>query len=130
MKKTIGLIISILGIALLGVGGTMMILSSGDSGKSNKELFTDAMEKGFGLFTDGDKQESEIETTIEEFTKKLESNIYKLTVNGSFTEGKTGYTKLSGTMYLGNNQFYVTSLLDSNNKIYQGNNFSWIVIIL
>ena len=118
MKKTLGIIITILGVALLATGGVMMILSSGPK-KSNRELFTEAVDKSFGLFKDNDKEESESELgkVIEEIEEKLSTNIHKLTINGKFTEGESGYTKFDGTLYFGQDQFYIKSSIDSNDKV-------------
>ena len=52
MKKKGGLIASILGVVLVIVGG-VLLLTSGPK-KTNKELFTDAVEKSLGLFVDSE----------------------------------------------------------------------------
>ena len=108
MKKKGGIIAAILGVLLLVVGG-VLLLTSGPK-KSNKELFTDAVEKSLGLFKDGDSKETEaesaIEETIGEIIEKIEKNTYKITVNGEFSEG-TGSSNLLGELYVNKDQMYL-----------------------
>ena len=116
MKKKGLLITIIIGVVLLIVGLVLLFLSGPK--KTNKQLFTEAIGKSFGLYTDSEGEETKIESAVKEVQKKISSGLYKVTLNGKFTEGEAGYTKLDSTIYVGQDQFYISSSLNSNDKLY------------
>lgn len=117
MKKG-GIIAAILGVVLIVVG-SIFLLTSGTK-KTNKELFTEAVQKSLGLYKNDEGQDSvgEIEKTIEDIKEKIEKNFYKLTVNGKFTEGEAGFTKADATLYFGKKQAYLMLNSNTNDKIF------------
>lgn len=113
MKKG-GLIATIVGVVLIVVG-SVLLLTSGPS-KSNKELFTEAVQKSLGLFTEtGDGQ---VESTIKEITESIEKNIYKLSINASVNQGEASYGKADALLYFGKNQAYFKLNSDANDEVF------------
>ncbi len=118
MKKKGGIIATILGVILLVVGA-ILVLTSG-SKKTNKELYTEAVQKSLGLFkaSDSEKTDSDAEKAIEDIIEKLEKDIYKITINGKFTEGEAGFTNANSEIYIGKNKFYLKATANMNDNIY------------
>ena len=117
MKKG-GLIVSLLGVVLVVVG-SVLLLTSGPK-KSNKELFTDAVQKSLGLFvnSNNDEGKSTIESTISDIKEKISNNIYKLTIDASLTQDEASYGNGEAVLYYGKNQAYFKVNANSNDKVF------------
>lgn len=113
MKKKGGIIAAVLGVLLLVVGGVLLLLSG--SKKTNKELYTEAIQKSLGLTEEGFENEK-IEKGIKEIVEKLEKNIYKISINGEVTQDEASYGNLDGALYFGKDQFYLKMDASSNDK--------------
>ena len=104
MKKKGKIIFSIIGVAMIAVGVVFAILSTPK--KSNKEVFTDALESAFG-FKLNDENIS-IGNKINELTNTIDNNIYKITLNFNGTMEEASSGNANATLYLGKGGFYGT----------------------
>ena len=111
MKKKGIIICSIIGVALIAVGITLLLLAPK---KSNKEMFTEAIQKSLGLGIDLDDEK--VENTIGELKEIIENNIYKITINSKVTEDEAGYSTSDDVIYFGKNQLYLKSESVLNDK--------------
>jgi len=101
MKKKGTIIFTILGVVLIAIGVTFAIISSPK--KSNKEVFTDALENALGLNIDG---EANLENKINEITTAVRDNIYKINLDVETTMDEAGVEKANAEIYFGKNELY------------------------
>ncbi len=115
-NKKVVIISCIVGAIAIVAGILLIVLTS--SKKSNKELFTEAVGKSLGFVTNTEDVANAAESTIKEVHDKISNQIYKLTLTGNVTNGEACFSKLDGTMYVGQDQFYVTTSINQNDTLY------------
>jgi hypothetical protein len=111
MKKKGIIICSIIGVLLI-VGGILLLLLLPK--KSNKELYTEALEKSLGF--KNDVEDKNIKDSINEFNELIKNNIYKISIDADIKEDEAGYNKSENVIYFGKNNFYLESESLLNDK--------------
>ena len=115
MKKKGIIICSIIGVVLI-VGGILLLLLLSPK-KSNKQLYTEAIQKSLGLKEDGVKTEK-----VDDLLKKLEDEIgnkyYKVSISGTSTKDEASFTKTEESIYFGKDKIYINTSENINDVIH------------
>lgn len=109
MKGKKGIIIPIIiGVVLVVVGIILLLVLSPK--KTNKELYTEAVQKSLGFF--GNNSKEEYSEMIDDLKEKFNSDIYKVIVTGNSTQEEASSSNGQIELYFGKNQLYskITSM--------------------
>ena len=111
MKKKGIIIFSILGVALIAVGVAFAIMSLPK--KSNKEVFTEAIESALGINVNEKKS---VEEKIDKITNAVKDNIYKVNVSMDSSMEEASSERANVVAYFGKGQFYGNINTDFNDN--------------